>query len=127
MSLTNSPYYNKLAKQYGEYYATIQIAANARQIAKDLEYRISDAEALTYAAQGLIPNPKDYPDKRLNRVRDYISYIEDEEVKSAIIDSYEKSLKNYYLIYIYNNIEDEPRRSRIRIILNQLWDTRPNK
>lgn len=127
MSLTNSPYYNELAKFHGPFYATMQIAKNAREISKSLEYRISDAKALDYAANGKVPNPKDYPDKRLNRVRDYISYIEDEEVKSAIIDSYEKSLKNYYLIYMYNNVEDEARRSRIRIILNQLWDTRPHK
>lgn len=125
MSLINHLEFDRLSNQYGPFYATMQIAKNAREIVKSLEYRISDSEALTYAANGMAPNPKDYPDKRLNRVRDYISYIEDEEVKSAIIDSYEKSLKNYYLIYIYNNIEDEPRRSRIRIILNQLWDTRP--
>lgn len=127
MSLTNHPEFDRLSKQYGSYYATMQIAKNAREIAKSLEYRISDSEALTYAANGMTPNPKDYPDKRLNRVKEYISYIDDEEVRLAILDSYEQSLKNYYLIYDYKSIGDEPRRSRIRIILNILWDTRPNK
>lgn len=127
MSLINSPYYNELAKIHGPFYATMQIAKNAREIAKSLEYRISDSEALSYAANGMTPNPKDYPDKRLNRVKEYISYIDDEEVRLAILDSYEQSLKKYYLIYDYKSIGDEPRRSRIRIILNILWDTRPNK
>jgi hypothetical protein len=127
MSLINSPYYNELAKIHGPFYATMQIAKNAREIAKSLEYRISDSEALSYAANGMTPNPKDYPDKRLNRVKQYISYIDDEEVRLAILDSYEQSLKKYYLIYDYKSIGDEPRRSRIRIILNILWDTRPNK
>lgn len=127
MTLTSNSYYNELAKIHGPFYATMQIAKNAREIAKSLEYRISDSEALTYAANGMTPNPKDYPDKRLNRVKEYISYIDDEEVRLAILDSYQQSLKNYYLIYDYKSIGDEPRRSRIRIILNILWDTRPNK
>ena len=127
MALTDNLYYNELAKIHGPFYATMQIAKNAREIANSLEYRISDSEALTYAANGMTPNPKDYPDKRLNRVKEYISYIDDKEVRLAILDSYEQSLKNYYLIYDYKSIGDEPRRSRIRIILNILWDTRPNK
>ena len=127
MSLINHLEFDRLSKQYGPYYATMQITKNAREIAKSLEYRISDSEALTYAANGMTPNPKDYPDKRLNRVKEYISYIDDEEVRLAILDSYEQSLKNSYLIYDYKSIGDEPRRSRIRIILNILWDTRPNK
>ena len=127
MSLTKNPAYNQLKETLGPYYAVIEIAKNAREIAISLDNRITDSEALDFAARGEIPDPKDYPDHRLDRVKDYISYIEDREIKSAIIDSYEESLKKFHLVYIYNSVEDEPRRSRIRIILNILWDNRPHK
>lgn len=127
MSLTNNPAYNELKKTLGPYEAVIAIAQNAREIATSLECRITDSQALDYAARGLVPDPKDFPDHRLDRVKDYITYINDIEVKSAIIKSYEESLKKYNLVYTYNNVGDEYRRSRVRIILNILWDNRPHK
>ena len=98
-----------------------------REITASLDNRITVAEALDFAANGQIPDPKNYPDHRLDRVKDYISYISDKELKDAIICSYEESLKKYHLIYDYQNVDDEPRRSRLRIILNILWDNRPHK
>ena len=127
MSLINSPYYNELAKIHGPFYATMQIAKNTREIAKSLEYRISDSEALSYAAQGMTPNPKDYPDKRLNRVKEYLNYVDDIEVKSAVMKSYEQSLAKNNLVYDYKYVDDEPRKARVRIIMNILWDSRPHK
>lgn len=127
MSLVVNPAYNELKESIGPYRATLVIAENAREIAISLDNRITDASALDFAARGLLPDPKDYPDHRLDRVKSYIDYIDDKEIKQSIIDSYEESLKKYHLCYIYNNIEDEPRRSRIRIILRILWDNRPHK
>lgn len=127
MSLTVNPAYNELKEVIGPYRAALIIAENAREISSSLENRITDASALDYAARGVIPDPKDFPDHRLDRVKDYISYINDIEIKSAIISSYEESLKKYHLVYLYNNVNDEPRKSRIRIILNILWDNRPHK
>lgn len=127
MSLVINPAYNELKESIGPYRAALVIAENAREIASSLENRITDASALDFAARGLLPDPKDYPDHRLDRVKSYIDYIDDKEIKQSIIDSYEESLKKYHLCYIYNNIEDEPRRSRIRIILRILWDNRPHK
>lgn len=127
MPLTINPVYNELKETLGPYIAVIAIADNTREICSSLENRITCSQALDYAARGLVPDPKDFPDHRLDRVKDYISYIDDSEIRTAIIDSYEESLKKYHLVYIYNNIIDEPRRSRIRIILNILWDNRPHK
>lgn len=127
MSLTVNPVYNELKETLGPYIAVIAIADNTREICSSLENRITCSQALDYAARGLVPDPKDFPDHRLDRVKDYISYIDDKEIKQAIIASYEESLKNFRLIYDYQNVDDEPRRSRIRIILNILWDNRPHK
>lgn len=127
MSLTKNPVYNQLKETLGPYCAVIEIASNAREIAESLDGRITDSMALDFAARGEVPDPKDYPDHRLDRVEDYISYIEDSDIKSSIVSSYEESLKRFHLVYMYGSIYDEPRRSRVRIILNILWDNRPHK
>ena len=127
MSLVINPAYNQLNDIIGPFYATLEMAQNAREITKSLEHRITDSEALDYAARGLIPNPKDYPDHRLDRVKNYIDYIEDIEIKSAVIKSYEDSLKRNNLSYNYNTVDDKPRQARIRVLMNILWDSRPHK
>ena len=127
MSLTHSPVYQELAKSLGSYQATIQIAQIAREIASSLDYRIPWATALDYAARGELPDPKDYPDHRLDRAKDYLVSVEDIEVRSAVLSSYEQSLAKNHLIYDYKSVEDSPRQARIRIILNILWDKRPHR
>ena len=127
MPLNVNPVYNELKETLGPYIAVIAIADNTREICSSLENRITCSQALDYAARGLVPDPKDFPDHRLDRVKDYISYIDDKEIKRAVIDSYEESLKKFHLVYVYDSIDDEPRRSRVRIILNILWDNRPHK
>lgn len=127
MSLLSSPVYVELSKSLGPYQATVQIAQIAREIASSLDYRIPWATALDYAARGELPDPKDYPDHRLDRVKDYLTSVNDVEVRSAVLSSYEQSLGKNHLIYDYTFVEDEPRRARIRIILNILWDKRPHK
>jgi len=127
MALNQNPTYLELAEAQGPYLAVLELAKQTREIESSLDNRITTSCALDFACRGLVPDPKDYPDHRLDRVKDYISYIEDYEIKQAIIDSYEESLKKYNLVYKYNSVGDEPRRSRIRIILNILWDNRPHK
>ena len=109
------------------YLAVMEMAEDTRTICHYLDNRITVATALEYASQGKMPNPKDFPDHRLDRVREYLTYVNDIEIKSAVIKSYEYSLKQNDLIYDYNNVDDEPRQARVRIIMNILWDKRPHK
>lgn len=127
MSLVINPAYNQLYDTIGPYYATMQMAQEAREITKSLDNRITTASAIDYAARGMTPDPKDYPDHKLDRVKNYIDYILDVEIKAAVIKSYESSLANYNLVYDYNTVMDEPRQARIRILMNILWDNRPHK
>lgn len=127
MSLIQNPTYKQYEKSLGEFEAVMLMAKQTREIASSLDNRITYAKALDYAARGELPNPKDYPDHRLDRVKDYIAYVVDPEIKSAVIRSYEESLAKNNLVYDYNTVGDVPRQSRIRIILNILWDNRPHK
>lgn len=127
MSLVINPAYNQLKESLGPFYATLQMAQDAREISESLGNRITYSSALDYAARGVLPDPKDYPDHRLDRVKDYVSYINDIGVKSAILASFEESLAKNNLVYLYETVSDEPRKSRVRIIMNILWDNRPHK
>ena len=127
MSLIYNPTYKELEQSFGTYAAINMIAEQTRKITSSLGNRITDSSALDFAARGELPNPKDYPDHRLDRVKEYLTYVDDIEIKSAVLLSYEESLLKDNLVYRYNTIEDEPRRSKIRVIMNILWDSRPHK
>ena len=127
MSLIYNPTYKELEQSFGTYAAINMIAEQTRKIASSLGNRITDSSALDFAARGELPNPKDYPDHRLDRVKEYLTYVDDIQIKSAVLLSYEESLLKNNLVYRYNTIEDEPRRSKIRVIMNILWDSRPHK
>ena len=127
MSLVYNPHYQELCQQMNPYLAIMQMAEDTRNICSSLDNRITVSAALDYAAQGTVPNPKDYPDHRLDRVKDYLTGVIDPEIRYAVIKSYEASLYKDHLIYVYNNISDNPRQARVRVILNILWDKRPHK
>ena len=127
MALNYNPYYQELCTQMNPYLAVMQMAETSRLISGSLGNRVSYSTALDYAARNQTPDPKDFPDHRLDRVKEYLTYVEDIDVRSAIISSYEQSLHKNNLVYDYKYINDEPRKARVRIIMNILWDSRPHK
>lgn len=127
MSLIYNPTFKELEQSLGTYAAINIMAKQTREIAMSLGNRITDSDALSFAARGELPDPKDYPDHRLDRVKEYLTYIDDIAIKSAILSSYEESLLKNNLVYRYNTIEDESRQSKVRVIMNILWDSRPHK
>lgn len=127
MALVDNQYYNTLCQQMNPYLAVMQMAKTTRNICSSLDNRITVSRALDYAAQGNTPNPKDFPDHRLDRVKEYVTYIDDISLKSAIIRSYELSLQKNNLVYEYQNVSGEFQQARVRIIMNILWDRRPHK
>lgn len=127
MSLSCNPKYKELCQQGNQYLAVMQLAEETRKICDNLPNRILESTALDFAARGEIPNPKDFPDYRLNRVKEYLKYVDDIEIKSAVLKSYEQSLIKNNLIYDYDVISDELRQGRVRVIMNILWDKRPHR
>lgn len=127
MSLIYNPTFKELEQSLGTYAAINIMAKQTREIAMSLGNRITDSDALSFAARGELPDQKDYPDHRLDRVKEYLTYIDDIAIKSAVLSSYEESLLKDNLVYRYNTIEDEPRQTKVRVIMNILWDSRPHK
>ncbi len=127
MSLIYNPTFKELEQSLDTYVAINIMAKRTREIATSLGNRITDSDALSFVARGELPDPKDYPDHRLDRVKEYLTYVDDIEIKSAVLLSYEESLLKNNLVYRYNTIEDESRQVRVRVIMNILWDSRPHK
>ena len=122
MGLCDNSYFNSLSKAHGQFYATLVIAKSALEVCKQLPGRIEVSTAIDYVASGKSINPEDFPNHRLDVAKDYTLYILDEEVRTAILVSYEKSLACDNLVYDYQSITDEPRQQRVRIVTRILWD-----
>ena len=127
MALNYNPYYQELCTQMNPYIAVMEMAEVSRRISGSLGNRVLYSTALDYAAKDQLPDPKDFPDHRLDRVKEYLTYVDDLEVRSAVIASYEQSLSANNLVYDYKCVNDDPRKARVRIIMNILWDRRPHK
>ena len=127
MALNYNPYYQELCTQMNPYLAVMQMAEESRAISNSLGNRVLYSTALDYAARNRVPDPKDFPDHRLDRVKEYLTYVEDTGVKTAVMSSYEQSLHKNNLVYDYKYINDEPRKSRVRIIMKIFWDSKTNK
>lgn len=129
--LNNQKTFEDRCKRFGSdrYAATLSIAKQARQLEEKYENKILSSEALTWVVRGEEPKIlkilEDIDKKRLSdevrTMEEYLIYIDDMDVRYAVEDSIEKSLSDKHLIYVYNDVEDLPRKARIRILCNMIW------
>ena len=123
--IDSNPYFDRLCKQYGPFYATMKIAKEARKVCEELPGRIDFSTAIDYIANEKVINPKDFPDHRLDTAKEYLSYVLDQKVVEAVLASYQSSLNYNSVVYRYLKIHDEHRMARVRILTNMLWSRRP--
>lgn len=90
---------------------------------------ISHSSALNYVVTGERPKILDskidlrsYEDKVFDNALDILKYVDDEDVCKAVVSSIEESRKLLHLIYVYKNVDDDPRMSRIRILCRLIWE-----
>lgn len=126
MSLLEDKDFRMQLESANNIYLSIQnIVHDARNILKDSDYKMLHSEALTCAIHGIKPDKSKYINVddayECNYIKNMFCNIEDKEVCDAVYDSYYDSKSAKHLIYVYNNINDEPRRSRVRILTNMLW------
>lgn len=126
---------DRFIKQCGSRYsATVFVASEARRLAEKYDNVITHAEALSWVLSNRIPEGikqyKNVVEKRSQRnlkyAIDYLSNILDENVRESVIKSLRKSLKTGHLIYCYQEVYDEYRQARIRILTNKLWNEMRN-
>lgn len=116
-------YRQQLEHSDNPYQAVRKLAAQARELADEYDNNIFHSQAITHVLHGTKPSMKDqYRDEREAwGIRDFFCNIEDREVRDAVYDSYYDSKEKGNLIYVYNDITEECRRARVRILTRMLW------
>ena len=109
--------------------ATMLVAKLARNLADKYDNLILHSEALTWVLTGerpmiiddngklnksIISNNKSYMD-------DLLCSVDDDEVCDAVRDSISHSNTCQNLVYLYNEITEEPRRARVRVLTRMIW------
>lgn len=123
--------FDKLCKKCNDnpYEAVNHLSRKARQFAEKHDNVVLHSEALTWALLNEIPNSLDLYTaiKGKKKQRDILAdnvmqYVDDEGIKSAVKSSIRESMHANHLIYIYDNVKDENRMKRIRILTNIIWN-----
>lgn len=125
---------NKFIDRYIElcdsrYTATVFVATLARQLNAKYDNVIDIAEALSWVLSGVVPenisNYKEIIKQREQRPLKYANQvlvsIIDKEVKEAVLESLLRSKRAGHLLYCWDEIYDEYRQTRVRVLTNKIW------
>lgn len=120
-----SQFYKKLSNSSSIYADVMSISNQARELSKRSGESILHSEAISRVLKGdtsKIVFDDDVIDEYESKyIKEMFMYIDDKEIKDAVYDSFYDSKKNRNLIYVYNEITDENRKSRVRILTRMLW------
>mgnify|MGYP004655945107 FL=1 len=113
---------------HGNRYQAVRcIASLARSLVKQYDNRILDSEALSWILTGERPDIIDddgnlKPHKStISYMDDILSSVDDDEVVDAVKCSISESKKQENLVYLYNNISDSSRQTRVRVLVRIIW------
>ena len=120
-------YENALGSKFA---AIVYVSKLIRKKREEVGCCITESEALAWLITGVEPNKvKRWRNGELRRERraatyakDRLLYVDDKEVRSAVEKTLLESSKVEHLIYFYNNLQDESRKARVRILSNIIWD-----
>lgn len=127
MSLDLDTAYRKQLEHCDNIYVEVKHVMNAaRQLATECDNRILHSQAISSVIRGDSIEPMSHihevqDEYEARYIRDVFCYIADKELCDAIYDSFYDSKKHKHLIYVYNSINDEPRKARVRVLTRMLW------
>ena len=105
------------------------VSSYARRLTSCYKDNISHKEALSWICDGIRPKNIDKIEEKLNiepfdpsNIGKFMPYVEEKEIYDAVSLSISQSTQNHHLIYNYNKIDDENKKSRIRILCNIVWE-----
>lgn len=120
------------------YSVVMTVASIARQRCKEWGGLISESEALTWVIRneepeivkefgGKIPTKTEIDRRKYKTkyefINDFLSEIDDPDIKDAVKTSYLESLKRKNLVYKYNDINNPSMQARIRVLTRMLWNS----
>lgn len=112
-----------LETQPNKYSLVLDVARDARDMAKEYDDLILHSEAITHSLHGTRPKLKQIAkwESEASEIRDIFCSIEDREICEAVYDSFYASKEAHNLKYVYNGVKDEYKQARIRILTKMLW------
>lgn len=123
--------FDKLCKHHNNNpYQTINLLSRkARQYAEKYDNVVLHSEALTWALLNESPSSLDLYTtiKGKKKQRDILAdnvmqHVDDVGIQEAVKSSIRESMRANHLIYIYDDVKDENRMKRIRILTNIIWN-----
>ena len=110
--------------------AIVYVSKVARHRAKSVNNCITESQAISWVITGVEPpHVQEYLKWKELRKRadidyaeDRLLYVDDVEVREATRKTILESREAGHLIYSYNDILSEPRKARVRILSNIIWD-----
>lgn len=108
------------------------ISLKSIELLKSLDYAISDSEAISCVVSGTVPDnleERRKQHKMLSTLKTpymsgLLSYVDDDEVKSCVELSYEESVRIGSLVFRYDSLSDDAKKSRVRILTRMIWYNR---
>jgi hypothetical protein len=118
----------KIIKSDNKFQEIVNIAVLAREESRNCNFNILDSQAITWVMRGVKP-PENKSIKVSNIVHSYeenylqniISTVDDVEISNAVKASFYKSKAEQQLIFEFQNIGEETRRSRVRVLTRMVW------
>ena len=121
--------FDRQVEETGCHYAAVnKIAADAREKLQEVGHLCNISDAIRWAVTGEEPNihvneaaisiaKRSDIDRYMDALFDN---VDDDEVKAAVEDSVRFSRYQGHLIYEYKDIQDEPRKARVRVLVRMV-------
>lgn len=115
----------------GSIFAAIDYVSKiARHRAKSVHNCITESQAISWVITGVEPKTlrKNLEYRKIRKTldlryaEDRLFYIDDKLVREATRETILESREKKHLIYKYKDIFDEPRKARVRILSNIIWE-----
>lgn len=120
--------FNELAESCGNKYLAIKfISYNARMLGHETrEYHLVDSKLIDWVLHGKCPyNSEEMLHRRIventDNVEEFLSWVEDTEVKDEVKRLYKLSVNKHYLMCCDNNNLSPGKVSRVNVLLRMLW------
>ena len=123
--------FEQLADKCGNRYLAVMYVARAsralfRSLSEKFSVDLIESHVITWALTGQVPDIEKLPLRpsdcsEISSILDFLSYVEDEEVKEKVIEQYKKSVKEKHLVYITDRSMSIYRKDRINILLRMIW------
>ena len=125
MSLREDFEFLEKMNQSGSVYDVVYITSQkARKLSEAAYNAIPHKDAITYVSRGIEVDPKQYSnvtDFESRYINEQFCYIDDEDVKASVLESFKRSKQTRSIRFVYINISSHSKMARVRVLTRMLY------